>query len=74
MDLLELGIGDVDWIGLPQDGNRWRALVNSVMNLRVPRTAGKLYIYIFIYVFITECNWAYARWQFYINNETIRKQ
>jgi hypothetical protein len=28
--------GDVDWIGLAQDRDRWRALVNSVMNLRVP--------------------------------------
>jgi hypothetical protein len=36
MDLLEIGWGDVDWIGLAQDRYRWRALVNSVMNLRVP--------------------------------------
>jgi hypothetical protein len=35
MDLLELGWGDVDWIGLAQDRNRWRALVNSVLNLWV---------------------------------------
>jgi hypothetical protein len=35
MDLGELGWGDVDWIGLAQDRNRWRALVNSVLNLRV---------------------------------------
>jgi hypothetical protein len=35
MDLLEVGWGDVDWIGLAQDRNRWRALVNSVLNLRV---------------------------------------
>jgi hypothetical protein len=35
-DLLEVGWGDVDWIGLAQDRNRWRALVNSVLNLRVP--------------------------------------
>jgi hypothetical protein len=35
MDLVEVGWGDVDWIGLAQDGNRWRALVNSVLNLRV---------------------------------------
>jgi hypothetical protein len=36
MDLLQIGLGDVDWIGLAQDRYRWRALVNSVMNLRVP--------------------------------------
>jgi hypothetical protein len=30
MDLGEVGWGDVDWIGLAQDRNRWRALVNSV--------------------------------------------
>jgi hypothetical protein len=36
MDLLELGVSVVDWIGLAQDMYRWRALVNSVMNLRVP--------------------------------------
>jgi hypothetical protein len=36
MDLGEVRWGDVDWICLAQDKNRWRALVNSVMNLRVP--------------------------------------
>jgi hypothetical protein len=36
MDLVEVGWGDVDWIGLAQDRGRWRALVNSVLNLRVP--------------------------------------
>jgi hypothetical protein len=36
MDVLEIGWGGVDWIGLAQDGNRWRALVNSVFILRVP--------------------------------------
>jgi hypothetical protein len=35
MDLLEIGLNVVDWIGLVQDRHRWRALVNSVMNLRV---------------------------------------
>jgi hypothetical protein len=42
MDLEEVGWGDVDWIGLTQDRNRWRALINSVLNLRVPWNAGKL--------------------------------
>jgi hypothetical protein len=36
MDLLEREVGAVDWIGLAQDRYRWRALVNSVMNFRVP--------------------------------------
>jgi hypothetical protein len=36
MDLLEIGVSVMDWIGLAQDRYRWRALVNSVMNLRVP--------------------------------------
>jgi hypothetical protein len=36
MDLLEIGLSVLDWIGLPQDRYSWRALVNSVMNLRVP--------------------------------------
>jgi hypothetical protein len=35
-DLRETGFGDVDWIHLAQDRDRWRALVNTVMNLRVP--------------------------------------
>jgi hypothetical protein len=35
MDLVEVGWGDVDWIGLAQDRDRWRALANSVLNLRV---------------------------------------
>jgi hypothetical protein len=36
MDLVEVGWGDVDWIGLAQDRDRSRALVNAVLNLRVP--------------------------------------
>jgi hypothetical protein len=36
MDLGEMGWSDVNWIGLAQDGNRRRALVNSEMNLCVP--------------------------------------
>jgi hypothetical protein len=34
--LVEVGWGDMDWIGLAQDRERWRAIVNSVLNLRVP--------------------------------------
>jgi hypothetical protein len=36
IDLEEVGWGDADWIGLAKDRNRCRALVNSVLNLRVP--------------------------------------
>jgi hypothetical protein len=36
MDLGEVGWGGVDWKGLAQDRNRWKALVHSVLNLRVP--------------------------------------
>jgi hypothetical protein len=36
MDLVEVGWGDVDWISLAQDRDRWRALVNSELNLWVP--------------------------------------
>jgi hypothetical protein len=36
MDLLEIGLCVVDWIGLAQDRYRWKALVNAVLNLRVP--------------------------------------
>jgi hypothetical protein len=40
VDLLEIGLNVVDWIGSAQDRYRWRALVNSAINLRVPQNAG----------------------------------
>jgi hypothetical protein len=36
IDNIKIGVNVVDWIGLAQDRCRWRALVNSVMNLRAP--------------------------------------
>jgi len=36
MDLLEVGCGYMDWIGLAHGGDRWRTLVNAVMNFWVP--------------------------------------
>jgi hypothetical protein len=36
MDLGEIGFGDMNWIQLAQDRERWRAFVNTVMNLRIP--------------------------------------
>jgi hypothetical protein len=40
MDLGGVRCGDVDWIGLAKDRDRWRALVNSVLNLRVHEMLG----------------------------------
>jgi hypothetical protein len=36
MDVREIGFGGIDWIDLAQKRDQWRALVNTVMNRRVP--------------------------------------
>jgi hypothetical protein len=36
MDIQDVGIGTLEWIELAQDKDNWQALVNAVMNLRVP--------------------------------------
>jgi hypothetical protein len=42
MDIREIEWGNVDWIDRALDRDQWRALVNTVMNLRVPQNVGKL--------------------------------
>jgi len=44
MDLQEVGCGGMDWISLAQDSDRWRALMNAVVTLRVPQNAGDFFI------------------------------
>jgi hypothetical protein len=44
MDLKETGLGDVDWIRLAQDRDRWRTVVSAVMNLRVLATRNYVFI------------------------------
>jgi len=40
MDLQEVECGGMDWIGMAKNRGRWRALVNALMNLGVPKNAG----------------------------------
>ena len=40
LDLREMGCGGMDWTDVAREWNRWQALANSVMNLRVPYNAG----------------------------------
>jgi hypothetical protein len=42
MYLREIGWGGMDWIDLAQDRDQWGALVNTVINLRVPQNVGKI--------------------------------
>jgi hypothetical protein len=42
MDLVEIGLSVVDWIGLAQDRDKWRALVDAVMNLIGSKSAERL--------------------------------
>ena len=42
MDIQEVGCEGMDWIDLAEDRDRWRALVNTVMNLRFPKNAGNI--------------------------------
>jgi hypothetical protein len=48
-------MGGIDWIGLAQDRDNWKALVNAVLKLRVPQNAGKLVLNIYIYIYIKFC-------------------
>jgi hypothetical protein len=43
MDLRGIGRGGMDWIGLAQSRDQWKALVNTVIKLRVPEYAGKFF-------------------------------
>jgi hypothetical protein len=43
MHLEDVGRGGMNWIDLAQDRDRWQAIVNAAMNLRVPKNAGNFF-------------------------------
>ena len=49
MDLKEIGINTRNWVDMAQNRDYWRALVNAVLNLRVPQTVEIAIIVIFLY-------------------------
>jgi hypothetical protein len=55
MDLGEIGLGDVDEIGLPKDRDKWRALVNSVLNLRVTQPVSARVVLSSVYLVSSIC-------------------
>ena len=62
-DLHEVRCGYVDWIGLAQDRDRWRTLVNAIMNLRVPWNARN---------FLTSCKPVGCSWKTLHHGVSIR--
>jgi hypothetical protein len=71
MDLREIEWGCVDWIDLAQDRDQWRALVNIVMNLRVPKNAGNFWSSCTIGGFSRRVQLYGVSWLFNVHHATI---